>query len=179
MITVQHTCEALSRAHVQAIAGSAGANLTRLSVSTFELDYGVDGTFHEVRTFGGRHINSGFPLDFQLKASTLWTIEDDRVVYDLEAKTFNDLVDRSETERATPCILVLLCLPRESADWVTSSEDALILRKCCYWHHLAGTATKNRRTVRIRIPRAHLFGPESLTNLLLQVRRGELRAFPS
>jgi Domain of unknown function (DUF4365) len=59
--------EQLSLAHVQAIAAQTG-----VSMSYFNLDYGIDGTFRSIiRTQGSRYVTSGAAIDFQLKASWL------------------------------------------------------------------------------------------------------------
>ena len=71
-----------------------------------------DGTFRQVGRRGDRLLETGFALDFQTKASVDWTRENDNVVYSLEAKAYNDLVQRSNAERAIPFVGVLLCLPR-------------------------------------------------------------------
>jgi hypothetical protein len=39
-----------------------------------------------------RRVESGFSLSFQLKASTKWQLDSTYVIYDLEAKTYNDLI---------------------------------------------------------------------------------------
>ena len=41
------------------------------------------------------------------------------VYYDLEAKTYNDMVTSGT---AIPLILLLLCLPRNSAIWLAGTE---------------------------------------------------------
>ena len=86
----QHKKESLSEAYVRAVAGRVG-----IDVAVTSRDYGVDGTFRETAVYNGRHFTTGYPLDFQLKASVNWKIDGDCVVYDLEAKTYNDLIRRS------------------------------------------------------------------------------------
>jgi Domain of unknown function (DUF4365) len=82
------------------------------SVTIREYDYGVDGSFDEVVVCQNRRVESGFSLSFQLQASTQWQINNDRqVVYDLEVKTYNDLILRRSIRAATLCILILLALP--------------------------------------------------------------------
>jgi hypothetical protein len=147
-------------------------------------DYGVDGTFHQVtiRTqidnagkTRARRLNSGFNLEFQCKASADWTEEADAIVYDLEAKTYNDLVQRSTTQNATPLILILMCLPEDEAEWFLLTEEHLFLRKCCYWHRLTGSETGNTHQKRIRIPRVQILDPVAVTGLLGRVEQGTLR----
>jgi hypothetical protein len=181
MLTTQHIQEDLSRAYIQAVSARAGVNL---SLGTLAHDYGVDGTFHQVtiRAYVDkagekrqRRLNSGFNLEFQCKASTEWFEEPDAIVYDLEAKTYNDLVQRAATQNATPLVLILMCLPRAEAEWFLLTENHLFLRKCCYWHRLTGSETGNTSQKRIRIPKAQLLDPTTVVDLLKRVERGTLR----
>jgi hypothetical protein len=161
--------EQLSLAHVQAIAAQAG-----VSMSYFNLDYGFDGTFRAIsRNRGTRFVTQGFGLDFQLKASINYIMESESIVYDLEAKTYNDLIDRRFGNRRIPCILLLKILPSRQDMWLSANEDALILGGGCYWASLAGTLTTNTKSVRIRIPREQLFSPVSLQWILNQIDNGE------
>ncbi len=131
MLTDQYIAEALSRAYVRAITGRAGLNL-----AIREYGYGVDGSFDEVVVRQSRRVESGFSLSFQLKASTQWQLDDIQVVYDLEAKIYNDLILRRSLRTATPCILILLALPPDSAQWLICEESQLRLQGTCYWEYL-------------------------------------------
>jgi hypothetical protein len=169
VLTDQHIAEALSRAYVRAIAGRAGLNL-----AIREYDYGVDGSFDEVVVRQNRRVESGFALSFQLKSSTQWQINDERqVVYDLEVKTYNDLIIRRSMRAATPCILILLALPQDSEQWLICEETELRLQGTCYWEYLSGSLSENRQSVRIRISRSQRLTPESLLTLINNVKTGE------
>ena len=168
MLTDQHIAEALSRAYVRAIAGRAGLNL-----AIREYDYGVDGSFDEVVVRQNRRVESGFSLSFQLKASTQWQLDSTHVIYDLEAKTYNDLILRRSMRAATPCILILLALPTDPAQWLICEESELRLQGTCYWAYLSGSISENRQSVRIRIPRSQRLNPESLLTLIENVKTGE------
>lgn len=163
-ITIQHTEESLSVAHVHALAGMAGfiANVGR------PFDYGVDGSFHPVARRGNRFTETGFPLDFQLKATINWELVDQEIVYDLDADTYNDIVSRSSAE--TTKLLILLCLPPNSADWHAADQDATTLRNCCYWFLPEGTLTPNTATKRIFIPVENLLTPAVLEELMTEER---------
>jgi hypothetical protein len=168
VLTDQHIAEALSRAYVRAIAGRTGLNL-----AIREYDYGVDGSFDEVVMRQNRRVESGFSLSFQLKASTQWQLDSTNVIYDLEAKTYNDLVFRHSLKTATPCILILLALPNDSEQWLICEETQLRLQGTCYWEYLSGSLSENRSSVRIRIPRSQRLTPESLLTLMQNVKTGE------
>ena len=169
MMTLQHIEEGLSRAYVAAVAARAGVN-----ISIAMQDYGVDGTFGRIQRKAHRWFETGVKLDYQLKASKNWRIEGEEIVYDLEAKTYNDLARRSNENNPVPLILILLCLPTEMAAWLEVSEEQLLLRRCCYWARVVGSPTNNRRAVAVRIPRNQLLTPTVLEDLLERVKRKEL-----
>ncbi len=129
-----------------------------------EQDYGVDGHFDPVVVQDGRRVESGFPLCFQAKATVNWTRQNEAIVYDLEAKSFNDLANRSPF--ATTMILILLCLPREQSDWHSVNANVTALNHCCYWHVIRDDPTPNTTTKRIMIPEDQLLTPTSLRELL-------------
>ncbi|NJM45221.1 MAG: DUF4365 domain-containing protein [Alkalinema sp. RU_4_3] len=84
------------------------------------------------------------------------------IIYDLESKTYNDLVLRRSIKTAIPCILLLLALPAEPTQWLICEESQLRLQGTCYWAYLSGPLSENRSSVRIRIPRSQRLTPESL-----------------
>lgn len=159
-ITEQHTEESLCFAHIYALAGVAGVNYSVKKT----YDYGVDGQFSAVVARGTRRIDTGFPLDFQAKATVNWELVDGQIVYDLEAKTYNDIAQRTPAE--STIILILLCLPKSRNDWHDTSCEETIMRHCCYWHMIDGEPTPNTAKQRIYVPREHLLTPASLNELL-------------
>jgi hypothetical protein len=171
MLTIQHCQELLSRAHIQALAARARLNIEFRSNSELEFDYGVDGSFRPIEILGGMRYDSGCPLDFQLMSSVNWKVRDGQIVYDIEAKAYNKLVSRSP--RATPYILILLCLPPNIAEAVILHEAQMLMKHCCYWMRLAGPVTTNSEKIRIVIPTGNRLTPETLVDLLSRVRRGE------
>lgn len=171
MLTENHVMESLSRAYVQAIAGSSGLNL-RIEQNTQEFDYGVDGTFYPIKRLGSKLVNSGFPIDFQLKATTNWKANSEHIIYDMEADAYNKIVDRNNEPKAIPTILILLCLPKNRDEWIENNEDNLLLRKCCYWDKLNGELTEHKQSVRINILRTQQLTTQSLLDLLEKVQWG-------
>ncbi|MEO0946600.1 MAG: DUF4365 domain-containing protein [Cyanobacteria bacterium J06641_5] len=103
-------------------------------------------------------------LYFQLKASTRWEIEGAEIAYDLEAKTYNDLI--ALQTGIAPCILILLALPREQSRWLQCEESTIAIGGCCYWVHLTGKPTLNKSSQRISIPQQQRFTPDTLLKLL-------------
>jgi hypothetical protein len=168
LLPIQYVEELLSLAHVQAIAGRAG-----VSLFCPDRDFGVDGTFRRLTVLENRRFPSGFALDFQLKASTQCQFEANSIVYDLEVKTYNDLINRRLGGDAIPCILILKILPTDSSKWLDISETGLFLQGGCYWDYLQGTPSSNQKTVRIRIPKTQLFTPDILLQMLNRIATGE------
>ena len=164
-ITLQHTQENLCLAHIYALAGMAGVNHLVRHVH----DYGVDGQFAMVaRRPDGRLAMSGYPLDFQAKATVNWELKEGSIVYDLEAKTYDDMVSRDASE--TTLMLILLCLPKSQAEWHEMTESATTIRHCCYWQILSGDLCGNVSTKRIHIPATNLLAPDTLKELLASER---------
>ena len=169
MITQQHTQESLSRAYIHAVAGCAGVNFSLGA----EFDYGIDGTFRPVSIRGSRRIETGFPLDFQLKCTVNWAHEGTDVAYSIKSKTYNDLVTRDP--ESVGAILILLCIPPEQGHWAEFNEEYLTLRRCCYFLTLNGDAVENEEsTKKILIPRANVLNAQSLLGLLAAERHRKL-----
>lgn len=168
MITIQHTKEGLSFAYLRAVVAKARHNFIEGRVH----DYGFDGTIKQVIKDGSRHIESGFGLDFQAKATCDWSRVESGIVYDLEAQTYNDFVARANRAGAYPCILIVMCLCPNENDWLTVSSEQLVLKNCAYWLNLRGETTTNSSTKRITLPESNLFSPLTLGSLLTNVESG-------
>jgi len=167
MLTENHIKEGLSRAYILAVAHRAGFNC-----SLREFDYGIDGTFHDVKVIGKRRVETGFNIDFQAKASQNCAVSTAGVTYVLSAKNQRDLV---ETEVGTPRILIVLALPKDSNDWLQTSTDKLVLQRCAWWLSLRGhPPTQNDTASTIKIPLNQSFDVAALTAMMNRVKRGEL-----
>ena len=170
-MTEQHIQEQLSRAFVKAIAANAGIILRE-----YDLDYGLDGKFadvdYEEDDYGHkRYSETGFGIDFQLKATTNIISKDGFLIYDLESKNYNDLV---KTNIGTPRILIIYSMPENRSLWIETTENEMIMRKCAWWCSLKGQPkTKNRETQRIKIPRDNLLTTEKLVKLIHLAKDGE------
>lgn len=165
MLTEEHTKEGLSRAYVQAVGALAGAIV---SLNDRGHDYGIDGSFHQVSILHGNRVESGSTLDFQLKATTRITVQEDFIQYQLDSDTINCLASRAKKLRATPVILIILSLPTQPEEWLQLSEKELILKNCCYWARIS-SFTSNVYTATQKISRSQLFTPEKLSVLLEEI----------
>jgi len=81
-----------------------------------------------------RYLDSGQYVDVQLKCTCEDQIErtDESIKYDLEAKTYNDLVYRRRSNAIVPLVLVLLVLPNDPETWLTVSADELVVKRAAY-----------------------------------------------
>lgn len=172
-LTITHAKEALSCAFMTALAAKARVLLN--IGETF--DYGIDGYLREVQRFhNGRHMANGLALDFQLKATASWENDpgDEHIAYDLEVKAYNDIAIRPPEEAGM--VLILLCLPKQEAEWVQASTDALKLKHCCYWYRITGgcIAKNEEQRETIYIPKRNILDEIALTTLLSEERSRRL-----
>lgn len=73
-----------------------------------------------------------------------------------------------------PKLLVVLLLPNDPAQWLTSDENSLISRKCAYWVSLHGApASDNDTGTTIAIPRSQLLTVGALRELATRLSRQE------
>lgn len=103
MLPTQTIEELISMSYVSAVIASSG-----FSPNTVAKDYGVDLEVRRIDTFGGKKIDLGVMLEFQLKASINWVADDSHIIFDLEADAYNRLVIRRDNS-SIPCALVLCC----------------------------------------------------------------------
>lgn len=172
MITDAHRKELLSFAWVEAIAACCGLSSCRPYP-----DYGVDIILKRVATVlrSGEskpiRVPSGYSLELQLKSTVAAMVRDDEVVYDLKADAYSKLAD---ADVGCERILVVLVLPHDEQSWVDATEDGLRLRGCAYWISLRGRPVEPGKTkVRIAIPRANVFSPQTLECIMNCVSKGE------
>lgn len=170
MLSENHIREGLSRAFILAVAHRAGLNC----ILKHEFDYGVDGELCDIKIRGGRRIQSGFSVEFQAKASGDCDVQASQVVYDLEAKSYADLIDTTRP-RGKPFILIVLAMPVEPDRWLKVTSDSLLLRRSAWWVSLRGQPpVVNARKKRIFIPKENVFNVEAARELIERTKRGEV-----
>ena len=168
MLPVQTIEELLSVAYVSAVVARSG-----FVPNSVQHDFGVDLSVRRIGAFGSRRIDLGTFLDLQLKASVSWSLTEEHLAFDLDADAYNRLILRRE-HAATPCALVVCCLPKDESTWLDVREEELVLKKCCYYHFLDGTETTNTSSKRIHIPRSQILTPQSLKEIDSAIKAGEL-----
>ncbi|MDE2921542.1 MAG: DUF4365 domain-containing protein [Acidobacteriota bacterium] len=153
--------EALSRVYALAVAARAGC-------TTAYPDFDRDGVDLVIQS--GMAMRPA--IGVQLKATSQHLAEDDSYLrFRLKRRNYDLL--REETQ--TPRVLVVLQLPADREQWLTITEDDLVLRYRAYWLSLRGSEdTTNSTSVTVSIPKANLFNVESLDLLLERSMRGTL-----
>jgi len=166
-MTIENIKEAVSIKYIETIACYKG-----FKTSSIYPDHGTDLFIHEVepRNENGRHryVDTGRVLQLQLKATTEGGVEfrAGNIIYDLDATTFNDLIERRNNNR--PLILILFILPPEYPDWLTLNTDQLVVKKCSYYYlpEPGDLPTENVATKRIEIDRRNIISIDSFTDLM-------------
>ena len=153
------------------IVTGAAAEIAEEPLTEFE-SFASAPAFRPVAIVGRRRQESGFALDFQLKSSVGCVDQGSTIRYDLDVDNYNQLVRQDGTQGALPCLLLVLCLPTDAADWLSATDDGLTLRRACYWYRPSGKTTSNVRTKRIPIPRSQLFTQVALRDILQRVEQG-------
>lgn len=161
----EHFLDELATAYVQVVAAAAGA-----TIAVSRLDYGVDGTISHIvkakrkTSSGDKFIPQGFPVDFQLKGTTVAAVRTDHVVYDLNTRNYDLIVGRPAA--ATPLYLFLVHFHGRMENWIAIENEELILRASAYWWKQPGTPSGNRSKVRINIPIADRLTSQAIEEML-------------
>ncbi len=136
-------------------------------------DYGVDLSVRRIDYFDGKMMDMGVAFDCQLKASVNWEKNNGEITYDLEANTYNKIIHRHNNS-SSPCLLAILCLPRNETEWLEINPESLIMRECCYYIYLDGIATTNSSTIRIKIPDSQILTPEAVSTFIERSVTGQI-----
>lgn len=143
--------EQLSQAYVAAISARCGFTISIPSLDRDSIDLQVSsGTSRRAS------------VQFQLKATSSPTWDDNELKFQLIAKNYNDLVAR----RQVPLLLAVMVLPDDPTDWLLIEPDHLILKRSVWWHSLIGLPAIEQGSKQVRIPRANLLTTETLTDLI-------------
>ena len=162
LLTVPDQKESLSRVYARAVAARTG-------YVTADYDMDRDGVDFRIQAGGGMRP----ALDLQLKATVnLGQPHDGHFRFPLNRRNYDLL--RIDTQ--TPRLLMVLDLPSDKREWMTMTENELVLRRCAYWLNLKGyDETENRRSVTVRIPSDNLFNVNGLRALMEQSREGSIQ----
>jgi hypothetical protein len=109
-------------------------------------------------------IPSGFPVDFQLKGTTIASVREERVQYDLKVRNYDLIVSRPVL--GTPYYLFLVSFDGDLEEWFALKPSELILKASAFWWTEAGPRTTNSSTVRIGIPLENRLTPDAIERML-------------
>jgi hypothetical protein len=158
--------EEFSYAYIHAVASAAGYICQR-SDRQSDND-GVDITIKKSGRGPGRTRDY---LELQVKCSAKSSskvrIGKDKIGFRLETDSYSELIKPG----TIPCILVLVIVPDQFIDWVSQSEEAMIMKHCAYYEDLQNReSTLNKASINIKIPRSQIFDASSLQILVEGVR---------
>ena len=148
--------EQFSIAYVHAIATVAGYKMTTEVVDDDSIDV-------LLASSGNKDTSRRPKLDAQLKCTSTEILKSGSINFPLSLKNYNDL----RAESLVPRILIVVLIPKTVEEWITLSEEQLIMRKCAYWKSLKGEPdTKNISNITLHIPRENLLTPKSLKEMM-------------
>lgn len=132
-------------------------------------DKGVDFRVYSLQRINNLYRTGNQLLDFQLKSTSGWEISDDKIVYDLSSKNYNDMIYRNKGGDIK-IILILLCLPKNDEAWFEGSYENMLFRNCMYWYNTEETEIlpNSKSTKRIFIPRENLLTVVSFHHMVSQ-----------
>jgi len=158
----------LSYAYLHAVASRAGMSCR--DGNRHEDGNGIDAALTAWLPPAAGRLLTEVDLKVQLKA-TIADPEDDggHLHYRLaKASRYNDL--RCESVSA-PRILVVLFLPRDDQDWIRHTSDQLVLKRCAFWVSLRGAPDITGDSVKVKLPSAQRFAPDTLAGLVDRLSR--------
>ena len=165
----------ISYAYLHAVASSAGVACE--SCGRVQDNAGVDAMLTGWGPFPNGGLHNEVDIKVQLKATIAEPRDDgNHLSYFLRGiSRYDDL--RSEAGW-TPRILVVLFLPNDPVEWLTISDQQLVLKKSAYWVSLRGAMpTTNDSGQTIYLPRRQLFTPDALVELMARLSRRDLPVY--
>lgn len=154
--------ESLSRVYMKALAAQAGYLTSKPEPDLDSIDLRIQA--------GGRFRPA---LDLQLKATTKFPENGDSSLrYRLPIKNYHDLHVKTQTPR----LLVVMELPEDESQWITVTDEELVLRRRAFWLSLQHDHedVTDQKTVTIYIPKNNVLNVETLQDLMEQSRIGKI-----
>lgn len=162
--------EHMSEAFLEALCAMNGYTMTK----TKQDNEGVDVTISckEYATDDNTGLfNPKFDVQLKSTYSSIERREGGRLVYNLRAKNYNDLV---KPDRATPLILILLEMFEDEDDWTEQTDEFLKITRRAYWLNLVGeTPTNNKMKKTVNLIETQLLTADSLKELMIRAARRE------
>lgn len=159
LLTANDKKEQLSQAYIAALAAGCGYTISIPNLDRDSIDIMVSS--------GSSRRAS---VQFQLKATSSPNWTDCDLIFQLKQKNYNDLV----CERQVPLLLAVMVLPTQSADWLSISDQELVLKRCVWWHSLKGQPITDQGSKQVIISRNNLLNMNALTDLVGRSQSGTL-----
>jgi len=119
---------------------------------------------------GGNGALRSSKLELQLKCTATPDFNDGVLRYPLPAKNYGDLIPKNVF---VPRILVVVIIPADVSNWLTMSEERVILRNCAYWLSLRGAPeSENEHTKTVHIPVTQRFDAHALRDIFQRISNG-------
>jgi len=142
------------------------ASLSGCVIGTTNMDEGVDFSVKQslqlIRFGRTRHLLSGAGVDIQMKTTTniLTSKRPGQIAFDLDIKTYNDLIQRKlmrtiHGNSIKPLLLVLHCLPKDRSLWMKVEKEGINMKGSLFWYYpdemgrVAGKTSSKRIVVPI------------------------------
>ena len=159
--------EQFSEAFVCAIVAQAGCNHSKPVVDDHSIDLNLSKNMPEQPDF----LLFDPMICIQLKSTAVSEITGDTLKFRLKMKNYNDL---RKCHLQKPRILVVVCIPDNSEDWIDYHKDSLILYRNSFWISLDGRPEiSNTTSVTLDIPVAQRFDAKILSEMMEKVAKGE------
>jgi hypothetical protein len=138
-----------------------------LKTTRLEDDYGVDFEILKIENVHGRSLPTYPHFLIQLKSTTNWEKnKNNEIVYDLEVDAYN-LMTFHNKDNYKKLIIVLMCLDKNENNQCCFENEQIIFQNSLYWFYTnKRRKSKNKNTVRIKIPSAQLFNKDSILELI-------------
>ena len=131
----------------------------------------VDFTLERQNSGPNPHLVTSPNIQVQMKATSTYVESDGHFIYDFEAEAHRRLADPL---RHLPAILIVLHVPVDSDDWVSTTDQETAMRHQAFWYELSGQVpTTNKKKVRLKIPLTNQVNTGSINDLLDRVKLGE------
>lgn len=171
VIVVLHITKQKEDIHISYISALCASAGIAYEIRRHDED-GVDGILHKcIYLDGNKKYNA--ELNIQLKATSSpsqYTDNGDTITYKLKVKNYNDLCGEGTVSK----ILGLLILPEESDEWVSWSQEELMIKGCMYWAEFFGeTESMNTGSVSVKIDKKNVINAETLQEILEKIAREE------
>jgi hypothetical protein len=174
MLTQQDIEAQLSYAYLHAVVSHAGFDCQHATPSQDK--QGIDAIIAAYGSFPDS-IKTQVTINVQLKATIEQPVDNGTHLsyFVKEIKRYDKLRDN----HCDPArILVVLFLPPQHADWLSHSENELILKNCAYWVSLRNApGSENDTGKTVKIPKEQMLNVENLKTLVKRLAQGDIPSY--